>query len=159
MATVSFSLTTGITPCEIKRSNAFSTFLRRSSNNIYFVNNSCATVILYSENKLSYKYISSHCPTAAQACFPGVSLGRSIKPSLPIPRPIAPLETKITSCPAFCRSASVLTSCSTRRMFNLPVRCVNVEVPTLTTIRFLSLIGIILPSITFGFSCFLLYSY
>ena len=140
IATVSFSLTIGITPCDKRRSIEFTTCCLRSSRSTYLVRSTCATTILYSAKNLSYIYISSHCPTAAHACLPGVSCGRLVMPSFPMPSAIAPLDTSTISWPAFWRSARVLTRFSTRRIFNRPVRCVNVEVPTFTTTLFLSLI-------------------
>ncbi len=93
---------------------------------------------LYSVKSLSYTYISSHCPTAAAACFVGISCGRSLKLSLPAPMPIAPDDTSIISCPAFFRSLSTLQSFSMRCIFSLPVECASVEVPTFTTMRIAS---------------------
>ena len=76
-----------------------------------------------------------HWPTAAAACFIRSSVGRSPSRSFLVPMPMAPEDTKITSCPAFFRSDSTLTSSSTWRMFNRPVAWAKVEVPTLTTMR------------------------
>ena len=80
-------------------------------------------------------YISSHWPTAAQACLVAISPGREGRDSLPTPMPMAPDETRMTSCPAFFRSLSTLTRSSVWRMFSRPVECASVEVPTLTTMR------------------------
>ena len=59
--------------------------------------------------------------TAAAACLVGRSSGRLARPSLPTPIPMAPEDTKMTSCPAFFRSDSTLHRLSTRRMFRCPV--------------------------------------
>ena len=143
MATVSFSLTIGITPCSIMVRSAFCTFCFRSSSRIYLVTNTCATVKLYCENNLSYRYINSHCPTAAHACLSGISFGFCVMPSFAMPSPTEPLDTIISSLPSFCRSASAFTSCSTRRIFKRPVLWVNVEVPNLMTTRFFAFTSII----------------
>ena len=84
------------------------------------VNNTCATVQLYSPKNLSYMNISSHCPTAASACFFSVSCGRSVSPNLPTPTPIAPEVTRMISRPEFCRSLSTLHRDSIRRKLILP---------------------------------------
>ena len=65
----------------------------------------------------------------------GMSVGRWLRDSLPTPMPMAPDDTRITSCPAFFTSLSTLHSASTRRMFMCPVGWARVDVPTLTTIR------------------------
>ena len=48
--------------------------------------------------------------------------------------PMAPEDTRITSCPAFFTSLNTLHSASTRLMFMCPVGCASVDVPTFTTI-------------------------
>ena len=79
--------------------------------------------------------MSSHWPTAAEACLVGTSTGFLPRRSLPTPMPIAPEETRITSLPAFLRSLSTLHSASICRMLSRPVGWVMVEVPILMTMR------------------------
>ena len=88
----------------------------------------------YSEKNLSYRCISSHCPTAAHACFIRISFGRSGRRILETPTEIAPEETRITSSPPFSISESTCVSLSIIRRLTDPFSLVRVEVPTLTTI-------------------------
>src|SRR3712207_7930714 len=56
-----------------------------------------------------FPYTTLFRSTAAAACFSGIVLGLSLSPSFPIPAPIAPDDTRITSIPRFCASESCLT--------------------------------------------------
>ena len=134
--TVSFSLTMGMVPNFISCSKVLTTRQRRSwESTTSRVISTWAMVWLYSENILSYKYISSHCPTAAVACLAAMSCGRSRICSLPMPTAMAPEETRMISLPAFWISESTFTSCSRRRMLIWPELWVRVELPTLMTTR------------------------
>ena len=136
-ATVSFSLMMGSAPMSSRRSKAFSMFMRRRRSSTQSrVSSTWAVTWPYSLNSLSYMYISSHWPTAAQACRPPMSCGRRSSLSLPTPTPMAPEETSTISRPAFFRSESTRARSRMRRRFSLPVSCVSVEVPTLNTRRF-----------------------
>ena len=136
VATVSFSLMTGRAPSSSSRDMVLWKFsLRWGSSTSDPVRRICATVWWYSENSLSYIYISSHWPTAARACLVGMSEGFFARFSFPTPMAMAPEDTSTSSCPAFFRSLMTLHSRSTRRIFSFPVAWVRVEVPNLTTIR------------------------
>ena len=69
---------------------------------------------------------------------PFVVAGLSGNLSFPVPTPIAPEDTSITSCPSFFKSERTDASFAILAIFVFPVLCVNVDVPTLTTILFLS---------------------
>lgn len=89
-------------------------------------------------------FISSHCPTAAAACFSSIVSGRRTNPIFASPALTAPLLTSIIFFPEFCKSQSVFTSTSIRLRLSIPDGYVKVEVPTLTTIICASLISFIL---------------
>ena len=65
-----------------------------------------------------------------------MAVGRVFIFSRLAPMAMAPEETRMTSCPWLCRSASTQASRSKLRRSLCPSSFVSVEVPTLTTIRF-----------------------
>ena len=76
-----------------------------------------------------------HWPTAAAACFIRSWVGRSGRPILAVPMPMAPDETRMISWPIPSRSERVRESRSMLYKLSRPVSWVRVEVPTFTTTR------------------------
>src|SRR5665647_1570874 len=128
--TVSFSLTIGTMPFSIRASNVLEIFSRvTGSSRSSLVRRICATTWLYSAKHRLYTFISSHCPTAATACLSRMSVGFSFMSRHPIPTPIAPDVTRITSLPWFIRLDMARASLSMLRRF-IPVSYTHLTLPT-----------------------------
>jgi len=78
-------------------------------------------------------------PMAATACFSGMVLGRSLRPSLPRPAAMAPELTSTSSLPPLTAEATSSTSRETFPASMAPDSSVRLDEPTFTTIRLASL--------------------
>ncbi len=134
-ATVSFSFTTGTTP-RLRSVNRVFLALRylcrwaRSSE----VKRTCATRRLCFRKNFSYILIRWPCPILANACFSRIDPPCNF--NLPMPAPIAPEVTMITSASELSSSATSSTILSMVTSLMTPEGLVKTAVPIFITILF-----------------------
>ena len=133
-ATVSFSLTTGMTPQSSNCVNVWRAFMKRSRlRRSSRVSSTCAQTSPCAAKASSYSRIRRPCPTAAAPCLPGRPSTRC-SPTERAARPAAtaPELTSVTRRPSWTNADSCSARLRSTGMFR-PSGVVSTALPTLTT--------------------------
>ena len=134
VAVVSFSLITGTAPSATRRSRVLRAFrydarCSRSAD----VSSTCPGTTPCRPNSMMYREKSTPCPTADAACRSGSASGLSVKPSVPRPQAMAPLDTSTGCMPPARRAATSATRRSSTRSRRAPSASTRVDDPILMT--------------------------